>query len=187
MAFDATPQEEGGTLCPRCGVQFQPKRSNQSFCGRECQKATSRHAARGARTTENAQRNRDHYDRAAWLCYDLNRMAPWKRPAHLSKLIIAAKVGNAKLRNILTDPKLLAASRTAPIGKLYPDSHNCDVLNIAKEANAYCRERWSIGIKEAIGTKDHPPHADVMEEPEGELIGPVKETYWQRLRRERCL
>lgn len=183
MALDATPQDSGDPFCPKCGVQFQPRRRNQRFCDRECQRVATKHSARGSRAVENDQRNRDHYERAARLCYDFNRMAPWKRPAYLSRLIVAAKDGNAKLRNILTDPKLLGADRTSPIGKLYPDSKNCDVLNIAKEANAYCRKQWGIGIKAAIGTTANLPPAYVIEESEGELIGPVKEIYWQGLKR----
>lgn len=139
MALDATPQDSDHPFCPKCGVQFHAKRSNQKFCDRDCQKAATRHSARGTRQIENAQRNRDHYSRAATLCYDLNRMPAWKRLPFVSRLIMAAKEGDAKLRNILTDPQLLGADRASRIGKLYPDTQNTDVLNIAKEANAYCQ------------------------------------------------
>lgn len=181
MAFDATPQCSDHPFCPQCGVQFQPARGNQRFCDRECQKASSNHTARGSRQVENAQRNRTHYARAASLCYDLNRMPTWGRPAFISRLIKAAKDGDAKLRNVLTDPRLLGADRSSGIGKLYPDSRNVDVLNISKEAYAYCQERWGISIRTALG--DNCP-VQIEAESELQFQGPVKETYWQRLKRE---
>ncbi|TGN53776.1 hypothetical protein E4L95_15875 [Paracoccus liaowanqingii] len=181
MAFDATPPDSDHPFCPKCGVQFQPKRGNQRFCDRECQKASSKHSARVSRLVENAQRNRDHYAHAASLCYDLNRMPRWHRSAFVSRLLKAAKDGDAKLRNILTDPRLLGAERSSGIGKLYPDSRDFDVLNILKEANAYCQERWGISIRTALG--DNCP-VQIEEEPEVQPQGPVKETYWQRLKRE---
>ena len=51
---------EGGTFgCPGCGTAFTPKRSNQSYCSRGCQK----NASRGNRSAENKQRSRWHYER----------------------------------------------------------------------------------------------------------------------------
>ncbi|SCX87491.1 hypothetical protein [Paracoccus tibetensis] len=108
-------------------------------------------------------------------------MPAWQRLPFVSRLIVAAKDGDAKLRNILTDPSLLGADRSSGIGKLYPDSHNADVLNIAKEANAYCRQRWGISIKTALGSTCA---VQIEAEPEAHLQGPTKETYWQRLKRE---
>ncbi|MFO1139280.1 MAG: hypothetical protein U1E41_09435 [Paracoccus sp. (in: a-proteobacteria)] len=63
---------------------------------------------------ENTQRNRDHYSGAAWLSYDLNRMPEVQRKAFLFDLVASAKSGNAKARNILIDPRLLAADRDDP-------------------------------------------------------------------------
>lgn len=181
MALDATPQDSDHPFCPQCGVQFHAKRSNQKFCDRECQRASSRNTTRGPRLVENAERNRDHYSRAATLCYDLNRMPAWKRLPFVSRLIVAAKDGDAKLRNILTDPRLLRADRASGIGKLYPDTNNMDDLNIAKEANAYCQQRWNISIKTALRS-NCPVQIEV--ESEVQPHGPIKETYWQRLKRE---
>ncbi|MBW7055994.1 hypothetical protein KY389_04695 [Paracoccus bogoriensis] len=130
---------------------------------------------------ENAKRNRDHYSRAASLCYDLNRLPAWKRAPFVSRLIAAAKDGDAKLRNILTDPSLLTADRSSGIGKLYPDSHDFDVLNIAKEANDYCRKRWGISIKTALAANCP---VQIVAEPEADFHGPIKESHWQRLKRE---
>lgn len=136
--------------CPKCSRQFQPRRSNQRYCGRTCQKAATSHSARGSRQIENSQRNRDHYVRAAWLSYDVNRMPEAKRQALLCDQVASAKGGNARLRNILTDPKLLGADRASPIGKLYPDSRDHAALNIAKLVHRYCRRRWGMGLRQLL-------------------------------------
>lgn len=156
---DDAPRLPGSLTCPQCNAEFSPKRSNQRYCGVVCQKAKTRNTARGSRTAENARRNRDHYQRAAWLCYDLNRMAPNDRVSFMGDLILAARDHDAKLRNILTDPALLGASRDADIGKLFPDSHNVEVRNLAKVANAYCRARWGLGVKAVMAGHPVPPDA----------------------------
>lgn len=99
---------------------------------------------------ENTQRNRDHYSGAAWLSYDLNCMPEVQRKAFLFDLVASAKSGNAKLRNILIDPRLLAADRDDPVGKLYPDSANHSVPNIAKLVHHYCKHRWGKSLRQLL-------------------------------------
>ncbi|SNR56832.1 hypothetical protein SAMN06265378_10991 [Paracoccus sediminis] len=168
------------TVCPHCKTPFTPRRSNQQFCGRACQKASSRHTARGARTIENATRNRDHYSRAAWLCYDILRMPEARREGALHDLLVAARGGRgAKLRNILQDPRLLGAPRESPLGKLYPDTSDPSVRNIAQQVNAYCQRRWGKGSREILKA-DCLPRDGRAEAPETSEA----ETYWQAMRRE---
>lgn len=49
--------------CPKCSVEFTPKRKNQKYCSRPCQ----RNGARGSRTGENSTMNRRHTDTAIHL------------------------------------------------------------------------------------------------------------------------
>lgn len=172
------PQEPS---CPGCKTPFKRKRSNQLYCSSACQKAASRNAARGPRDVENANRNRDHYSRAAWLCYDIVRMPEARRDRALHDLLVTAKgAGGAKLRNILLDPRLLGAPRDSPLGKLYPDTSDPSVSNIAKQTNAYCRLRWGKGSRELLkGGGEMPLVPD--DTPEAK---PAAATYWQRLRQE---
>lgn len=141
------------SCCSRCDRPFTRKRQDQRFCSKPCAKAASRNAARGSRNVENARRNRQHYERAEWLSYDLNRMPPARRADMLLTLIDAARSHDAALRNILTDPALHGADWRDAKGKLYPDTHSPDALNIAKMANAFCRDRWGIGIRTALRSK----------------------------------
>lgn len=136
----------GSIACPSCKITFTPKRKNQQYCGRGCQ----RNASRGSRPTENAQRSRDHYDRASWLSYDVNRMSPPRQRAMILALLEGASGGSAALRNILLDPALLGAAWDAPIGKFYPDTKSPGTLNIAKMVNAFCQAEYGCHVRDAI-------------------------------------
>lgn len=136
--------------CPRCSAAFTPKRKDQHYCGRQCQKAATHNIARGPRHFENKERTARHYERAAWLSYDLNRMPRAKREGFLKGLLEAASGNNAPVRNILLDPKLLGAPRSSSVGKLYPDTQDPEGLNIAKMAHAYCMQTWGCSSRDAI-------------------------------------
>lgn len=99
---------------------------------------------------ENAQRNRDHYDRASWLSYDVNRMPPARQRAMILALLDGASGGSAALRNILLDPALLGAAWNATIGKFYPDTKSPGTLNIAKMVNAFCQAEYGCHVRDAI-------------------------------------
>lgn len=150
---DVEPRNETlNTTCanPKCPATFTPGRKDQRYCSRPCQRAATRHSARGSRQTEHRQRSQRHYERAAWLSYDLNRMPPARRRAMLLALLEAAAGGDAPLRNILLDPRLLGADRASRIGKLYPDTRSRDALNIAKMAYVFCMEEWGCSTRDAI-------------------------------------
>ena len=149
MPFDI--MAKGAAIsCPRCQVPFMPKRKDQKYCGKPCAKAATRNAARGSRSVENAQRNMRHYERAAWLSYDLNRMSAVKQRAMLLAILEAASGADAELRNFLFDPALIGADRASAIGKLYPDTKCPGSLNIAKMVNDFCFEEWGCGVRAAI-------------------------------------
>lgn len=129
-------------LSPKCSQPFTPRRKDQRYCSKPCAKAATRNAARGKREVENARRDHEHYNRAEWLSYDVNRMPESLRQRFLHALVVSVMSGNAKLRNILTDPRLLGAGCAEPIGKLSIDRRCHSALNIAKLVHRYCRQRW---------------------------------------------
>lgn len=167
--FDAaveTTTAAASSTCPKCGEGFSPARRNQKFCSRSCQQAATRNSARGPRDVENKQRNRNHYARAAWLCYDLHRMPRDRRLGFMAEIIAAAREHDGQLRVILSDPSLLGARWGDGIGKLYPDSHNNEVRNIAKAADAYCRKFWGHGVRAVVYKQcPEPPTGEVLDEP----------------------
>lgn len=156
-------------ICPKCTGEFMPKRKDQRYCAKACAKAASRNAARGDRINENQVRNGEHYNRASWLSYNLNRMSPVRQRAMILAFLEAASGSNAKLRAILLDPRLLGADKVAHIGKLYPDTHP-SALNVAKMVYAFCQSEWGCNTRDAILDDGKPAHRlfkeDCDEEPE---------------------
>lgn len=136
--------------CPQCALTFTPRRKDQRYCSSPCAKAATRHASRGSRLRENTQRNRRHYERAAWLAYDVARMSPEGKRAMLLALLETASGDDAQLRNILLDPALLGASWSSTLGKFYPDTKAPGALNIAKMVHAFCMAEWGCGTRDAI-------------------------------------
>lgn len=77
-------------------------------------------------------------------------MAPTAQMQFLGQLILAARDFDAHLRNILTDPKLLGASRTSSIGKCGSADKDLAIYNIPKLVHSYCKARWGFDVKRAI-------------------------------------
>lgn len=150
--------------CERCGEPFKPHKKTQKYCAPACQKKASRHSARGSRDIENKRRNREHYDRAAWLSYDVLRMSPDAQRRMILAVLEAASSTDAPLRNILLDPLLLGADRHSPIGKLYPDTRCPDAPNIAKMVYAFCQAEWGVSTRALILDHGKPANRRFTEE-----------------------
>lgn len=124
--------------CPGCSTAFSPKRSNQSYCSRECQRQVSRNTSRGSRSAENRERSWRHYERVHRLTEIVYASPPQERLG-VMKHTLGFISHDAGLRNILTDPEL---------HKQPPRSDGR--INIAKAANAYTQTFYGLSIKRYI-------------------------------------
>lgn len=125
-------------VCPKCAIEFAPKRSNQKFCGRPCAKAATRNASRGNRKAETQGATEQHYERALRLA-EMVHSAPPSERFGVMKHILSFVSTDAGLRRILTDPKLLRQS---------PQRSN--KKNIAQAASVYTRMFFGVSIKTYI-------------------------------------
>ncbi len=124
--------------CPQCNLVFGPKRSNQKFCSRVCQKAATHNTSRGSRKSENARRNERHYARAKDLAEMIYSAPPIERYGIMKHILSFVDV-DAGLRNILCDPSQLKAEPRLD-GR----------MNFAKAANAYTQQQFGVSIKTFI-------------------------------------
>lgn len=124
--------------CPSCEEEFDPKRKNQTYCSRPCQKSASHNTARGGRAGENKARSASQYERAGRLAEMLYSVAPTERLG-LMKYILSFVSHDAGLRNILTDLQLLKAKPRADSRK-----------NIAQAASAYTFKFFGVSIQTYI-------------------------------------
>lgn len=139
--------------CPICNKKFDLTRTNKTYCSRNCQKnaasKTKPTKPVRVRTVEYRVRNRDHYERAMWLTYDTYRLPEPERSIMYQKLLEAASNDDAKIRNILLDPKLLGAGKWDLSGR---SVHDCKigVSNIAKQVYQFCMANYGCGTKDCI-------------------------------------
>lgn len=117
--------------CPKCSQDFTSRRSNQKYCSDACRK----NATRGARKSENKDRNIHHYARAKDLEHMVYSVAPSERLGMMKHILEHAPY-DAGLRNILSDPKLL---REEP--------RKSGRKNLAKAANAYTHKFFGLSIQ----------------------------------------
>lgn len=149
------------STCPRCGDAFVRHRPNKTYCTPKCAKAATRNASRGPRTVAESvdlrARARAHNARARELAEWLYTAPVGQRLGIMADLIAAALEGDAMLRNIFTDPRLLFASPITDRRLFFrraPGSYR----TIAQAADAYCRKFWGQGVREVIsGGCPHPP------------------------------
>lgn len=131
-------------ICPTCKVRFEPKRSNQKYCAKSCQK----NATRGSRRTEDKVRNELHYVRALDLA-EIVYTAPTDQRLGIIKTILEAARGHdAVLRNILKDPALLGAS---PLDKrLFYRGLPHSYRTISQAVDAYCRKFFGLSVTDYL-------------------------------------
>lgn len=132
--------EKDTVACPSCGTAYTPKRSNQRYCSRSCQK----NASRDSRKVENKHRSRQHYERASRLTEMIYSTPPQERGAMMEH-ILSFIPHDAGLRNILTDPELHMKPPRAD-----------NRLNISKAANAYTQKFFGLSIKRYIASVQSP-------------------------------
>lgn len=106
-AAPATTHEDPHRTCPQCQAVFPPKRTDQRYCGRGCQRKATRNASRGTQKAVGSPAARRTLERRRGRAFLLNdalfRMKPSARPAFLEKIIGAARNHDADLRRILSD------------------------------------------------------------------------------------
>ena len=131
--------------CLLCNGVFMPNRSNQRYCGKNCQKKASKNAARGTRATENIIMNRNHYHRALDLAEWVYTSPPLERLGVIKEIIMAASQHDSSLRRILTDPKLLRAAPTDShlFFRRTPRSYK----TISQVCNSYVQRFFGISIQ----------------------------------------
>ncbi|MEM5469452.1 hypothetical protein [Celeribacter marinus] len=162
-------------LCPSCGTSFVSSRPNKKYCTTSCSKKATRnsgrdklraiHTDKDPRRAENKRRSHVHYNCAAWLTYDVTRLADSDQRKMILALLEAAsnKKEGARTRNILTDTKLLWADPLSYVGKLHPDTHYPEVINIAQMVNAFCWKEWGCSSRDMILDKGKPSERKFIE------------------------
>jgi len=151
------------TSCPTCAMLYVPRRTNQRYCKRACQK----NATRGPQVTEASgeakRRAIMHNDLARRLAERLYSMPPRERLGFIAEVVETARGASGPLRNVVTDTRLI---RAKPEDKRLFYRRSPQVYRtIAQAADAYCRKFWGRGVATVV-------HGRCPEPETGEVLGP---------------
>ena len=148
-------------FCCVCGATIQSQRSTKKYCGANCRQKANRNQQNSASSKTKARTNAELFDRAKRLAEELYASPPEKRLGFMQSLIAEARAGNTKLREVLTNQKLL---RPNPIKEKHL-FHRSDptFCTIAQAAQYYCKRYWKANVADVAYNR--------VEEPEkGEVI-----------------
>lgn len=164
---------EATPICPQCLLPFAPRRKDQRYCGRPCQKAATNNAARGPRLiaySPEARRVQEHRKgRLKGLSDALYETPPAYRAAFLERLIGEAR-GNAELRCLMTNREILR-SWARLRGNRDAGGAGTGRLHIAHVLDHYCREVYALRSYEVVDPATVLPSSDDLAFP-AEYFGP---------------
>ncbi|PVA11554.1 hypothetical protein DC366_00860 [Pelagivirga sediminicola] len=152
-------------VCPRCGDTFTPKRTNQRYCIRSCQKAATRNAKRRPQRVDcsaAAQRRQEgRGKRIRGLSHAFYETPPAYRAEFLERLIVEAR-RLAETRRLVTAREYLRSwGRDEGTGRLH----------IAHVLDHYCQEVYGLRSYEAANPETVIPAEDDLAFP-AEYFGP---------------
>ena len=131
-------------FCCVCGTTIQSQRTTKKYCSANCRQKANRNQQYSASSTTKARTNAEFFDRAKRLAEVLYTLPPEKRLGFMQQLIGEARAGNTKLREVLTNQKLL---RPNPIEEKHL-FHRSDpaYCTIAQAAQYYCKRFWKANV-----------------------------------------
>lgn len=159
--------------CPKCAEAFQPKRRDQRYCSRTCQKASTNNVARGPRTIaaswEARRRHEVRTGRVRCLSHALYETPPAYRAEFLQRLIAEAR-RNAELRRLVTERDMLRSWHRLR-GEGFDGRQGTGRLHIAHVLDHFCRSVYALPSFEVLDPKTEIPAEDALAFP-AEYFGP---------------
>ena len=148
-------------FCCVCGTTIQSQRSTKKYCSSNCRQKANRNQQNSVSSKTKARTNAEFFDRAKRLAEDLYTLPPEKRLGFMQTLIAEARAGNTKLREVLTNQKLL---RPNPIEEkhLFHRSEPT-YCTIAQAAQYYCKRYWKANVDDvAYNRVEEPKTGEVI-------------------------
>lgn len=156
---------DGRRACPNCGHVFIPRRPNMKFCCANCRKAHSRGKRNSFNSRTTARKNMEFFDTAIRMGNRYYDLPPYERDGHMMELIAEARAGNTKLREILSNWKLLHPNPNHDRWMLPRKSWSHST--IAQEAQFYCWKYWRANVADVVYARVPEPPTGEIEDDEG--------------------
>jgi len=135
-------------LCKHCECQFEALRKDRVYCSTNCRVYSSRPIQNSQHSRDKARKNTEFFDTALRMGERLYSLPPFERLGYLKDLIDDARSGNTKLREILSNYKLL---RPNPQNEkwMFPRKSRA-YSTIAQAAHGYCWLFWEADVYDVV-------------------------------------
>lgn len=161
--------------CEDCQEPFTPRRKDQRYCSDRCRKNRSQKARRrdvpvnSTFSPSKRQDNRRLFGSAARYAEMLYSKSPGERLGFMKGLIDAARAGDKRLRQILTNQYILNAGPDQP-WLFFPRPEG--YYTITQAADRYCQMYWGASVADVInGGLPEPPTGEVIKRRHHNYIG----------------
>ena len=131
-------------FCCVCGTTIQSQRSTKKYCSANCRQKANRNQQNSASSKTTARTNAEFFDRAKRLAEELYALPPEKRLGFIQSLIAASRAGNTKLREVLTNQKLLRPNPLEEKHLFYRSEPT--FCTIAQAAQYFCKRYWKANV-----------------------------------------
>ena len=131
-------------FCCVCGTTIQSQRSTKKYCSANCRQKANRNQQNSASSKTKARTNAEFFDRAKRIAEELYTLPPERRLGFMQSLIAEARAGNTKLREVLTNQKLLRPNPLEEKHLFYRSEPT--FCTIAQAAQYFCKRYWKANV-----------------------------------------
>jgi hypothetical protein len=147
-------------LCKHCECQFEARRKDKVYCSTKCRVYSSRPIQNSEHSNAKKRKNAEFFDTALRMAERLYSLPPFERLGYLKDLIDEARSGNTKLREILSNYKLL---HPHPKNEkwMFPRKSRA-YSTIAQAAHGYCWLFWKADVYDVVYNRAPEPEDGVI-------------------------
>lgn len=144
----AQPTNPKLRLCKHCECQFEARRKDMVYCSANCRVYASRSIQNSQNSPTKRRTNYELFDTAILMGDRLYSLPPFERLGYIKGLIDNARSGNTKLREILSNYKLLHPD---PENERWMLPRRCpEYSTIAQAAHLYCWKFWCADVRDVV-------------------------------------
>ena len=147
-------------ICEHCGTAYEARRSTKRFCSDTCRVYANRPLQNAYNSPTKRRKDAEFFDAALRIGEALYALPLDQQLGYMQDLIAQAREGNSKLRQILTNRKLLKPNSVNELW-LFPNGTPM-YCTIAQAAKRYCWKFWKADVSDVV-------YCRVVEPPTGEF------------------
>lgn len=135
-------------ICEHCGAAYEARRSTKRFCSDTCRVYANRPLQNAYNSPTKRRKDAEFFDAALRIGEALYALPLDQQLGYMQNLITQARNGDSKLRQILTNHKLLKPN---PVRELWLFPYGTPMYcTIAQAAKRYCWKFWEADVSDVV-------------------------------------